>query len=220
MGRRDVDGAIAVIAALAEVSDDAALSDAYREAMRNAYWDEHDIHAVMAIAYGGISRLLAVAADPGTSEEHEYDMRSAAKGLTYDLASFAWPGWDEPDIEIDPSIEAAGRAAAFTNLSMAQALDKGDLALSRAHWMLGAHLLTSGDLEGAGASFDAAAACARNADQEADALLAEAFSVLSEAAGGRASEPDYEAALNRLRLADGGEGFVAQVETARSVIGR
>jgi hypothetical protein len=174
----------------------------------------------MAIAYAGISRLLALAADPGTPEEDEYDLRSAAKGLTYDLASFTWVGWDEPDIVVDPSIAAAGRAAAFANLSMAQMLDKGDLAMSRAHWILGAHLLTSGDSEGAGASFDAAAACAHRADEEAEALVSEAFSVLADVVGARSSDPDYDTAINRLRLVDGGEGFVAQVETARSVIDR
>lgn len=220
MDERGADGALATIAALAEVSDMAALSDAYREAMRNAYWTEHDLHTVMAIAYAGVSRMLAVAADPATGDEDEHIMRSAAKGLTYDLASFTWAGWDEPDIDIDDSVAAAGLAAARANLSMAITLDKGDLAESRAHWMLGAHLLTSGDPDAALASFEAAGECARRLDAEADALLADAFAVVSSVVSGTSSEAEYQAALERLRLVDGGEGFVAQVVTARAVLAR
>ena len=212
------EGALAAIAALAEVIDTAALSDAYREAMRTAYWEEHDLHVVIAVAYAGISRLLAAAADPGTGEEAEYTLRSAAKGLTYDLASFTWPGWDEPGIDIDPSMAAAGLAAARTNLAMAHGLDKGDLAVSRAQWMLGAHLLTARDLEGASISFEEAADRARAAHEETDAALAEAFGALTTVVADPSANAGYEAALNRLRLLDGGEGFVGQVETARAVL--
>ena len=215
---RGAEGALAAIAALAEISEVGALSDAYREAMRTSYWDDHDIYVVMAVAYAGISRLLAAAADPGADEEAEYALRSAAKGLTYDLASFTWIGWDEPGIVVDPSIAAAGLAAARANLSMAYGLEKGDLAVSRGHWMLGAHLLTAGDLEGASISFEEAAEWAQAAGVETDAAVAEAFGVLTGIRAGGSTEDDYRAALNRLSLLDGGEGFVGQVETAKAVL--
>ena len=217
-GSGSAEGALAAIGALAEVIDTGALSDAYREAMRTAYWDDHDVHVVIAVAYAGISRLLAAAADPGTDEEAEYALRSAAKGLTYDLASFTWTGWDEPGIDIDPSMAAAGLAAARANLSMAHGLGKGDLPLSRAHWMLGAHQLTSRDLAGAAISFEEAADRARAAGEDADAALAEAFEALTTVVADPSALGAYEAALNRLQLLDGGEGFVGQVETARAVL--
>ena len=211
--------AFAVIATLAEIADVRHAADAYREAMRAAYWEDKDVHIVAAVAYAGVSRLLAAAADPSVGEEIEYELRSAAKGLTHDLASFTWVGWDEPDVVIDRSLAIAGHAAARANLSMAYTLDKGDLAISRAHWTLGAHLLTSGDLENAAASFDEAQRHATEAGAIGEAHLSLAFGALTEVAAGRADEADLHAAIDRLRLDDGGEGFVAQVETTRAVIG-
>ena len=211
--------AFAVIATLAEVADVRHAADAYRETMRRAYWEDKDVHVVVAVAYSGVSRLLAAAADPAVDEETEYELRSAAKGLTHDLASFTWIGWDEPDVVIDASLAIAGHAAARANLSMAYTLDKGDLAISRAHWTLGAHLLTSGDLENAAISFDEAERHAIEAGATSEAHLALAYAALTELAAGRADESELRAALDRLRLDDGGEGFVAQVETTRRVIG-
>ena len=70
-------------------------------AMRRSYPDHHDVALAVAIAYAGVSRLLAAAAS--SEAEKAYTLRSAAKSLTYDVASFTWPGWDEPGIELGPA---------------------------------------------------------------------------------------------------------------------
>ena len=56
------EGAFATIAALAEIDDLDRVADAYRETMRAAYWDDKDVHIVVAVAYAGVSRLLTEAA--------------------------------------------------------------------------------------------------------------------------------------------------------------
>ena len=102
------------IAALAEIDLDAE-PDAYTKAMRAAYWEDKDLSGAMAIAWAGISRLLAQA--HGATPEQAYGLRSEAKALSYDLASFTWAGWDEPGIVITPPEARAGCAAARVPIS-------------------------------------------------------------------------------------------------------
>jgi hypothetical protein len=137
----------------------------------------------------------------------------------YNLASFSWPGWGEEGVTIGPNDAAAGLAAARSNLVMAVELEKGDLAVSRAHWMLGAHLLTAGDLEHAAAQFHRAAQSADVAGAEAEVELASAFAALVDLASGAGSAQALELAVARLAEVDGGDAFSGQVETARRVLG-
>ena len=213
------EGAFATIAALAEVEDLDHVADAYRETMRAAYWDDKDVHIVVAVAYAGVSRLLTEAARVDVDDETEFALRSAAKGLTYDLASFTWIGWDEDGIELTSSERSAGLAAARTNLSMAYALDKGDLAISRAHWMLGAHLLTADDPVNAIGAFEEAERHATLTGELADAALNGAFRALAALVAEQASETQFSDAMAGLRSVDGGPDLAPQVDTARAVIG-
>ncbi len=211
------EGAFAAIAMLSGVDDADTVAEAYRTAMRTAYWDDKDVTLTTALAYAGVSRLLAEARR--ADDDQAYVLRSFAKGLVYDLASFTWPGWDEPGIEISPTDAAGGLAAARSNLAMAIDLDKGDLAISRAHWMLGAHRLTAGHHDAAYASFAESARSAEIAGAESERLLAVAFGVLTRLARGDGTVMDLDAALETLSGADDGDAFVAQVTTARLVVG-
>ncbi len=205
------------LAALAAVTDVEAI-DAYRAAMRAAYWDDKDVASALAIADAGVSRFLAAAGDADGSLA--FELRSAAKGLLYDVASFTWAGWDEPDVVITSAEAAVGLDAARSNLAIAIDLDKGDLPLARAHWMLGAHLLTSGGHEDAGRAFEASEVCAVTAGADVEAELAVAFGALTAiAAGDGGGEAALAMSLERLGAMDDGEAFVAQVTTARAVIG-
>lgn len=217
LDRGRTEGAFATIAELAAIEDPLAAADAYSEAMRTAYWNDKDVPLTTAIAYAGVSRLLTEAqrSDDATATE----LRSRAKAMTYNLASFTWTGWDEPGIDVAPSDRAAGLAAARSNLDMAVELDTGDLAISRGWWMLGAHLLTGGDHSAACEAFAAAAEYADRAGSEVEAELSRAFDALASLAGGdEDAETELTGALGRLRAMDGGDGFVSQVETCRSVL--
>jgi DNA-binding transcriptional MerR regulator len=212
------EGAFAAIALLAGIEDPGEAAIAYGASMKAAYWTEKDLPLVTAIAYAGVDHLLAAAhrADSATA----YAARSAAKGLMYDLASFTWVGWDEPGIEVSPSDASAGLAAAKTNLAMAIDLEKGDLAISRAHWMLGAHQLTAGRHQGAVSSFLAAEEFAARGSADVEVGLSRAFAALARlAAGDAGAAAELDAALDDLRSLEGGDEFAAQVDTARSVMG-
>ena len=190
--------------------------DAYSEAMRHAYWEDRDLAGATAIAFAGISRLLAEAPAAGPDRAHE--LRSQAKRLTYDLASFTWPGWDEPGIIVTPPEMRAGYAAARANLRMAQELDKGDLPLSRAHWILGAHELAAGHPDEAQASFGRAADHAATAGEAGETELARAFEALALSAADASASARLDDALARLGSIDGGAELAAQVTTAKDVL--
>jgi hypothetical protein len=215
-GRRE--GAFAAIAVIAAVEDLSEAANAYREAMRAAYWEDHNVTLATAIAYGGVSRLLAGAATAKTETASE--ARSAAKALMYNLASFTWPGWDEPGIEVSASEAASGLAAARSNLAMAFELEKGDLPVARANWMLGAHLLTAGSFDEAAQAFADSARRAELAGAEAEVRLAGAFGALTAlAAGEDGAEERLRDQLALLNEAPDGADFVSQVETAGRVLG-
>lgn len=211
-------GAFAAIASLAGIKDLTEASNAYTEAMRTAYWTDKDIPMATAIAHAGVSRLLVAA--ESADRDGAYELRSSAKGLMYDLASFTWVGWDAPGVVIGPTDASAGLAAARSNLAMAIELDKGDLAVSRAHWMLGAHLLTSGQVGDAQAAFAESARCAEAAGAEAEVLLSRAFGLLgSLAAGDEGAAERLDAAIASLGSVEDGDFFASQVTTARIVLG-
>lgn len=210
-------GAFAAIMALSAIDDLSEAAHAYGEAMRTAYWTDRDVPLVTAIAYAGVGRLMAGAAtaDPEAASE----ARSAAKALMYNLASFTWVGWGEPDIEVGTAEAAGGLAAARSNLAMAAELES-ELPISRAHWMLGAHLLTSGSLDDATRAFAEAGRYAELAGAEAEVELATAFGALADLATGHDGAAErLDAALKRLAATEGGGDFVTQVTTARGVIG-
>ncbi len=205
------------IAALAEV-DLAAKPKAYSEAMRHAYREDKDLSAAMAIAWAGISRLLALAhaSDP----DQAYEFRSQAKALSYDLASFTWAGWDEPGIVITPPEARAGCAAARANLELAKELEKGELPRARAHWILGAHELAAGRPEEARADFESAVTLARAAGAQgaSEAKLARAFVALTDLSAGASTEAELAATLEELRADPDGAALVEQVNTARAAL--
>lgn len=210
---RDVSVAIASIGSM---PDSVEAASAYREAMRSAYWTDKDVLFAVAIADAGVHRLTSDAAEADEPLAHE--LQSAAKGLLYDVASFTWIGWGEPDVEIGSDEASAGLAAARLNLSMAIDLDKGDLPVSRAYWMLGAHLLTANDLDAAAEAFEQSVIHARAAGAAPEVGLGEAFGALTALAAG-GSTGDLDRAIARLGDIEDGSFFVDQVLTARRVLG-
>lgn len=180
--------------------------------MRDAYWKEKDLAKAIEL---GIEIIEL------GEEAEDLDVRSAVKTAAYNLASFTWRGWDEPDLPITDSQAELGRDMAQVNVEYAHELEKGDLALSRAYWMLGAHNLTAGLRPEAQDAFTRAATYGARADSPADRYLAEAFIGLTELAGdaGAAGGALIQKAFASLRSLPDGEGFIAQVETAARVLG-
>lgn len=212
------EGAFAAIRAVAEISDPLEAAAQYQEVMKEAYWENKDMALVTAMAYAGADRLLAAAtiAEPAAA----FELRCAAKVLMYDLASFSWIGWDEPNLSLTKTDGVAGLAAARTNLTMALELDRGDLALSRAYWMLGGHFLTSGAWRDAVGAYESARDFGRRAGAQAEEELAAAFAAVAALSGGESgASDDLERSIARLKALESGDEFVGQVATVLHVLG-
>jgi hypothetical protein len=210
----------AAIEEIAAGGDALAGAKALYEAGKAFYWKEKDLPRCVALLRAG-AQLGLTADEPDASRR--YDLRSAAKGMCYDLASFTWPGWDEPGIAITAADLAVGLDAARANLRLAVELNKGDLPLSRAHWMLGAQELAAGLYGEAIASFERGEDAATRAGLRDNALLCSGFAavarLLEQPEDGAASER-LEAAKTELATLEQGSFFVTQIETAAQVFAR
>ena len=201
-----------------------AAATAFAELLAHLYWKEKDLDGAVAIGRAGTQFALRAAEDVESSDpQRAAELRSKAKAMCYNLASFTWPGWDEAGIAPTASDVRVGLDAAKANLRLARELGKGELALARASWMLGAQRLANGDRNAASASFASSAAHAKAAGAESERLLALGFCHLVELLASPNS-PDAQRKLVEVKEAlaplEHGADFVGQLETAWRVFSR
>jgi tetratricopeptide (TPR) repeat protein len=187
------------------------------ELARDLYWKQKNLAASLAVGRAAAQHaLISSANSPAQAEE----LRGKAKAICYNIASFAWRGWGEEGITITSSDELIGMDAARANLRLAIELGKGDLPLSRAYWILGAHQISAGTYESAVESFQKAASHARSANEQGEACLAEAFGRLTEFLGRRDDRSLFlktAEAVKKLGEVKDGSFFVGQVSTALKI---
>jgi hypothetical protein len=139
-----------------EESLDRADARAAAESLQNAqvdlYWKLKDIPAVVALSRLGTAYLLA-RADRTPDPEKASKLRHMAKALAYNLASFTWPGWNEPGAILTAADVSAGFEAARLNLRLAEELNRPEKAKANAWWAFGAHQLAAGYYAAASDSF-------------------------------------------------------------------
>lgn len=187
---------------------------------RDLYWTHKNLPAAMAIGRAGVQYGITEAARPGTDSELAYELRSDAKALAYDLSSFCWPGWNEPDIEIDDSNLVLAQDLAKTNLRLAEALHKGNLPMSRALWLIGAHHMAVEQHESARRAFVEGTKFAIAAEAKEQELLLRGYVYLSDMLKDPANEQlarEFEFILDGLDRTHEGSFYRDQLETARSV---
>lgn len=206
----------AAITYLNRQSDPLAVVQAYDEIVRELYWKRKDLQALLLLAPAGIQYGVTVA-QAMNEEEQAYKVRSAAKGIAYNLASFTWPGWNEPGIVLTAAHLTVGLDAARANLRFAKELQKDDLPMARAYWMLAAHQMAAGDREAAHRNFAESARLARAAGVAGEELLAEGFVAMVDALSSsrRASGIEaLDAVHARLAALENGHFFRDQLNTA------
>ena len=193
----DVAGAIAFV----EREDDPQRVIAmYHSAVRHLYWARKDIASTVALGRRAIDRAL------------ELDLPLAADMLAYDVASFAWTGWNEPGIAIGPEEMSAGAEVANLCLELTTKLQRDDAALARAHWLVGAHQLANGRANEAVPSFDSSAEHGRRHNDPGLELLAHGYRAIAERDAGA-----LEAVVARINEVDEGPEYVEQLRTAARV---
>ncbi len=184
----------------------------YSQESNEQYWKKKDISAAMLIGQCGIIYCLERAGEcDGEGAER---LRGAAKGMAFNLASFAWRGWDEKGITITTAHVDAGRMAAKLNLEMAVELRRGAKPMMNAHWMIGAYWLADGEMDQAVAAFEEAGKFAEQAEDIAAVGMCRGYAALA-----RGDGAEFAEAVSGLRsIGSEDAGFyVEQLETAKRV---
>lgn len=220
--RREQDS-FAAIAHLSQ-GDALAAATAFSELLSHLYWEKKDLDCAVAIGRAAVQFALSAAQEVAALDpQRAMELRSKGKAMCYNVASFTWPGWNEAGIAPTASDVRVGIDAAKANLRLARELDKGELALARGHWMLGAQQLANGDRDEASWGFAASAQHAKAAGAESERLLAQGFCHLVELLDAPNS-PDAREKLEAVKRALGplehGADFVGQLETAWGVFSR
>ena len=216
-------GAAAVVDYLNGQEEQVETAETYHKLMKDLYWQEKNVPDMVVLARAGMDYGLSTAdscadSDPGMA----YDLRSWAKSIAYDLASFTWRGWDEPGIELSAEDEALGLRAAELNLRLAVDLDKGALRISRAYWILGAQQMAAGRLADAEDSFRAGELQGAEAGAAGDELICRAFTALTaflQHPADQAYKTKLAEAKSRVREGEHGAMYLEQVETAERILG-
>jgi hypothetical protein len=193
----------------------------YADAVNEAYWKRKDLPLTVLLARCGIQHgLTSAAALPQTEAERRGALRSKAKAIAYNLASFTWPGWDEQGIVCDASSIAIGYDAAKLNVRLAKELNKGDLPLSRGLWMLAGHELCRKKFAVARGHYLEGTRHAHAAGSAPDEALGKAFAALVDVVESPLNAERHEALARltkKLGEVEDGAAFVQQVETAGRV---
>jgi hypothetical protein len=192
----------AVVEFLVSLPDPVQSLDICRSLANEAYWEEKDLDR------------LAV------DSPQAFELRSEAKAMAYNLASFAWPGWDEEGIAPAHHHLIEALDAARTNVRLAVELEKGSIAIGRGHWMVGAALLALGRYQESIAEFLASRLSADEGRSEVESAMAEGYAALVrvvERPGDVAIEEELAEILDGLRLIDEGEAYADQIVIARRV---
>jgi hypothetical protein len=208
----------AVIEFLDQQEEQLRVAKTYAELVKHIYWKEKNVPDMVALARAGIQYALAAG-----STVFKRDLvltlllRSEAKSIAYNLASFTWIGWDEPGIILDKTDQCYGLEAARMNLRLAFELDKGDMRISRGYWMEGAQLMAAAELVKSRESFERATTYAVRAGEKGDELIATGFELLVD----KLQDPQalktkkaLSGVKDQLLQIEHGQMYVDQIDTA------
>ena len=191
----------------------------YEELVRDLYWKEKNLPASIAIAQAAIEHALAHAELTDNSELAD-DYRAKAKAISYNLASYTWPGWKEPGIEITADEIQIGLKAAEQNLQLALSLNRDPLRVGYAHWVLGAQHIAVKDLPAAKADFAQSAALASEVEEHSAVLLANGFEALVDmliTPHDAAAKKHYAEVKSQLEQVEHGDEYIQQLHNAWKV---
>jgi hypothetical protein len=203
----------AAIEFLNQQGETLTILDTYNDLLLHFYNEAKNVPVMVIAACAGIQYgLLRAAVDLAQAAE----IKGRVKSIAYNLAANTWPGWDDPGITISPAEMVIGMQAARANLRLALELERGDLPMSRAYWLLGAQLIAAQQFDSAKNAFIDAARFAAAAGEEAESLLAKGFGALVDMLQGGDETALQTIKTELIKLQDG-SFFAGQIETARRV---
>jgi hypothetical protein len=198
----------ATITALNNFADPAAAADAYLQLVTHFYWQHKNIKSVITLTQAGIAYTTA-----------RPELHKTAAALAYNLASFCWPGWNEPGITLTPAQIAIGNLAAQQHAQLVSTLHSDPIKKSRAAWLTAAHHLAAKNYAQALADFTRAAELAQQANNETQHLLNRGYLLIAQslAVPSPATTADLDQLKSQLKAEKDGPNLTAQLETAETV---
>lgn len=186
----------------------------FREVAGQLYWQHKALPEAVAVSEEAIRRLEEALRG---AEPVEETLIRPLGGTCYNLASFCWPGWDEPGITVGAEELKAGRRAADRCLALrlapAHAGFRFGYSPSMAHWVVGAYQLADSHWPEAWRSFEDAARL--NREDGGEDVLERGYGCLAallEEPSSRDAQTAWEALLTHLEKREGDEhaGFFRQ----------
>lgn len=190
------------------------------------YWKEHALSKVIIFANAGIHYFLTKSQEVEKEDSKKaVQLRSVAKAIAYNLASFTWPGWDEKGIVISKKDLVVGLDAAKLNLRLAQELKKGAAPLSNAYWVLGAQYLAAEEYDKAIEALVLAKEKAQEANDAAGELMNLGYIGIAKIAEGSQKaegEKQFNKAIEELKKFDTKDAqfYIDQLNTALKVFSK
>lgn len=218
VAEQDLFAASAFVLGLGETQVVAA---AFEQLIPDCYQGAKSVEQVLHFGSAGIHFCLASApALDGKNDAAAKALRYAAKRMATNVASFTWPGWNEPSIAIAPEQMRQGLMFAHYSLRQLRELDPTPAQLAFTSWFLGAQLLAHEQYAEAQEVFTAALAHNQEHGEDEDGrLMLEGYSGLTKLLAGRRDpgEKELSAAVTALRSRETEDAhfYADQLLTAR-----
>jgi hypothetical protein len=202
------------------------VAERYSHLVKDFYWKDKALPNIVTFARAGIQYCLTKAQEMQEDDAQKaLQLRVYARVISYNLASFAWPGWDEEGIVITERDLVEGLDAARLNVRLTTELREGPEKLANAYWVLGAQLLAAANYDDAIAAFESCKAKAQEAEALGLELLARGYMGIAKIVEGQASDEgralldDAIQGLDEMGTEDS-EFFISQLRTALNVFER
>lgn len=188
----------------------------FAQLAKRLYSIEKNVSAAVATRRAGIQFCLCSAADATKRQV----LRGHAKALAFNLGADTWPGWGDEGIVINASDLDAGFDAARLNLRLARELERGPLAESKGHWLVGAHQLARAEDDAAITAFLLARERARDAADSNNELLNAGYAALVGTLQGRVeAQTEFLSVVEHFQSRAGEDApfFAEQLEKALAI---
>jgi len=210
-----------VIGYINSLGEPDSVAEIYSNLVMDFYWKEKSLPHVITIARAGIQFCLTKADELQDMETIlSREMKKKARIISYNLASFTWPGWDEKGIVITNSDILIGLDAARLNLRLVRELGEDDLKISIAWWAVGAQLMAVQKYDKALEAFQSSKEHAHLAGDNTNELLADGYiGVTKTIAGDKDGNKILGQAIEELKKlnTEDSKFFIEQLNTVLNV---
>ena len=200
-----------------------AVVSAFENLILDCYHRAKSIEQVLHFGNAGIHYCLASAQElDSTNEAAAKELRYAAKRMATNVASFTWPGWDEPGVVISQEQMQQGLMYARYSVRQLHELDPTAAQLAYTYWFLGAQRMAHRQYAEAQNAFAAAHGYNQeHGDDPEGRWMLEGYIGLTKllASSVECGENALNAAVTALqaRGSDDAQFYVDQLVTARAV---